>query len=113
MTNSLDALKRFAESGAGIAIACPHSVQQDLDAGRLVAVPLDVEGPVPMTVVVCVLRSAQRSFAMQTFLQFLTKFAVPAADGPLIALGNSSRLASLTSHGVAQCPTTTRNIDGP
>ncbi len=47
VTNSLEALKQMAASGAGIALLCPHSIEAELREKRLVAVPLHADGAAP------------------------------------------------------------------
>ena len=46
LTNSLDALKQFCESGAGIAIMCQSTVAHEVGMGMLCAVPLTGMGPI-------------------------------------------------------------------
>ncbi len=68
VTNSLEALKGMAESGAGVALLCPHSVAREIRENRLVAVPLRAGGQVSITLEFCVLRGERRSFALSAFI---------------------------------------------
>ena len=73
VTNSLHALRRLAESGAGVALLCPHSIQDEIREGRLVAVQLYRNGPVQMALNICVLQGKRRSFALDRFIEELTR----------------------------------------
>jgi DNA-binding transcriptional LysR family regulator len=68
VTNSLHALRRLAESGAGVALVCPHSIEIEIQAGRLIAVPISQNGPIPMVLNLCVLHGKRRGFALDRFL---------------------------------------------
>jgi DNA-binding transcriptional LysR family regulator len=78
VTNSLEALKQMAASGAGIALLCPHAAEKELREGQLVAVPLDANGPITITLEFCVLRGERRSFAIAAFIAELLKHGGPA-----------------------------------
>jgi DNA-binding transcriptional LysR family regulator len=82
VTNSLEALKQMAASGVGVALLCPHSAEKELRAGQLVAVPLDADGQVTITLEFCALRAARRSFAMTAFLTELLRCGGPAIVAP-------------------------------
>ncbi|MEJ1975799.1 MAG: LysR family transcriptional regulator [Acetobacteraceae bacterium] len=71
VTNSLHALRMLAECGAGVALICPHSVEDELRQNRLVAVPVHAEGPVPIVLNICVLQGRRRSFAVDRFIEEL------------------------------------------
>jgi DNA-binding transcriptional LysR family regulator len=71
VTNSLHALRMLAECGAGVALICPHSMQDELRQRRLVAVPVHADGPVPIVLNICVLQGRRRSFAVDRFIQEL------------------------------------------
>jgi len=71
VTNSLEALKQMAATGVGIALLCPHSAQYEMDRGQLVAVPLDANGPVSITLEICTLRGARRTSALDAFIAAL------------------------------------------
>jgi DNA-binding transcriptional LysR family regulator len=73
VTNSLEALKQMAASGAGIALLCPHAAQREIQEGRLIAVPLHADGPVAITLEFCVLRGERRSFALNAFIAELLR----------------------------------------
>jgi DNA-binding transcriptional LysR family regulator len=73
VTNSLHALRMLAESGAGVALVCPHSVQNELTQRRLIAVPVHANGPVPIALNICVLQGRRRSFALGRFIGELIK----------------------------------------
>jgi DNA-binding transcriptional LysR family regulator len=73
VTNSLEALKQMAASGAGIALLCPHSTQREVQQGLLVAVPLDADGPVRITLEICTLRGERRSAALEAFIGTLLR----------------------------------------
>jgi DNA-binding transcriptional LysR family regulator len=73
VTNSLHALRRLAESGAGVALVCPHSIQDEIREGRLIAVPMFRNGPVQIVLNVCVLQGKHRSFALDRFIEELTR----------------------------------------
>jgi DNA-binding transcriptional LysR family regulator len=76
VTNSLHALKRLAESGAGVALVCPHSIQDEIRAGRLIAVPVIRSGPIPITLNMCVLQGKRRSFALDRFIEELKQVGI-------------------------------------
>ena len=81
VTNSLEALKNMAGSGAGVALLCPHSVAADIRENRLVAVPLHADGPVSVTLEFCVLRGERRSFALSAFITELRRSGGPELAG--------------------------------
>lgn len=79
VTNSLHALRRLAESGAGVALLCPHSIQDEIREGRLIAVPVHRNGPVQIKLNMCVLQGKRRSFALDRFIEELRKRSVEEA----------------------------------
>ena len=73
VTNSLHALRRLAESGAGVALVCPHSIDVEIHAGRLLAIPILHNGPIAMVLNLCVLQGKRHGFALTRFLAELKK----------------------------------------
>ncbi len=69
VTNSLEALKYFCASGNRMSILCVHSVQSELNAGNLVAVPLLSQNrPAQMSLDVCVATDQVQSFSIRALL---------------------------------------------
>ncbi len=81
VTNSLHALRRLAESGAGVALVCPHSIQDEIRGGRLISVPVVRNGLIPITLNMCVLQGKRRSFALDRFIEELKQISI---DKPTI-----------------------------
>lgn len=67
ITDSLDALRAFAEDGGGASIMCRSAVRREISAGRIIGVPLLLKRSSAVEVSFCTVQKMKPSFALTAF----------------------------------------------